>query len=667
MSATPVIPLLPTCISLILHLHILSYSKCNSPEYSTPALFAPTRPLRDRMRTMEDIVAFLIALLEGKARCKSILNGTYPCLQGSDSIAFRIHVTKYLEALRHSAVRSDVHNPTTSKILTKAVTNSSKSKAGDDRTSDGNSRGPSPASNRKSPAWWWTNVMVRKSLLEECTGDRFEKLLLSLSTHVLSVRIPSESTLHPSSKDIPFLIDTLIQQPEAYSTLLLRCVETHGSRLRQMGRLNSRASSLISLRTSLALRPQDPSGPRTDLNRLANVRDSRKQEIGSIWDANARHFGLSDLDTNEVLEWILRVAGVAEPNSEIPSHRQSLLDENSLENTSNEGIIRAQTLPIAAAHHPRNSRKITTLPQFISPQSHPDVTGVDGNKPHRLSSSVLQELFDSSIEQNQTLREVLDRTMKQKENISSRLDIALKTEKSSINTKSASVKLRTMTKFDFGLEVDNTNEGNAYLRNVALVTSSTEESETQIEEKFETDIFELRESLQPRFPTPGSFEPSLSETRPDSQELAKENLPNRGFISAIDESTVSTPRATRAPLTPERTIKKDTKFVTPRTNRRSTLLPSIIAATGRGFDEDFLADVSLPEISFDEIDEFMPLQKVKQRREDEDFEEHSVTLRDILLQAGDADGSFDLMAAGSNDESDDSEDGLQLGDIPEWE
>ena len=33
--------------------------------------------------------------------------------------------------------------------------------------------------------WWWKDVPVRKSLLEECTGTRFERLLIALSIHVL--------------------------------------------------------------------------------------------------------------------------------------------------------------------------------------------------------------------------------------------------------------------------------------------------------------------------------------------------------------------------------------------------------------------------------------------------------------------------------------------------
>ena len=79
---------LPTSLVLLLHLHILSYPQCNSPEYFPATVFSLTRPLRDRTKTMEviwphlyqrrshvapqDIVAFLIEKIEGKAKCKSV-------------------------------------------------------------------------------------------------------------------------------------------------------------------------------------------------------------------------------------------------------------------------------------------------------------------------------------------------------------------------------------------------------------------------------------------------------------------------------------------------------------------------------------------------------------------------------------------------------------------
>ncbi|PCH44503.1 hypothetical protein WOLCODRAFT_76672 [Wolfiporia cocos MD-104 SS10] len=111
---------------------------------------------------MEDISFFLVAKLErGRERAKSILP-TYPCLQPSDTTSFRISLAKYLEALRHSGM-----HPTPSEH-----------------------RGPGGAREQlrhtaHGVAWWWKDVVVRRSLLEECSGERFERLILALSTHAL--------------------------------------------------------------------------------------------------------------------------------------------------------------------------------------------------------------------------------------------------------------------------------------------------------------------------------------------------------------------------------------------------------------------------------------------------------------------------------------------------
>lgn len=35
------------------------------------------------------------------------------------------------------------------------------------------------------PGWWWKDVLIRKSLFEECTGQKFERVLLALSIHAL--------------------------------------------------------------------------------------------------------------------------------------------------------------------------------------------------------------------------------------------------------------------------------------------------------------------------------------------------------------------------------------------------------------------------------------------------------------------------------------------------
>ena len=84
------------------------------------------------------------------------------------SSAFRTSLTKYLEQIRYQAVYSTCSN------------------------------GDSSNATKKLIAPWWKNVIVRKSLLEECVGTcqthatfiwityrRFKLLILSLSTHVL--------------------------------------------------------------------------------------------------------------------------------------------------------------------------------------------------------------------------------------------------------------------------------------------------------------------------------------------------------------------------------------------------------------------------------------------------------------------------------------------------
>lgn len=75
---------------------------------------------------------------------------TYPCLQPSDTAAFRISLAKYMEALRQNVMHTG-----------HAIG------AGPDR------KGKQPATASEDPAaWWWKDVPVRKSTLEECSGER---------------------------------------------------------------------------------------------------------------------------------------------------------------------------------------------------------------------------------------------------------------------------------------------------------------------------------------------------------------------------------------------------------------------------------------------------------------------------------------------------------------
>ncbi|TFY61078.1 hypothetical protein EVJ58_g4736 [Rhodofomes roseus] len=103
---------------------------------------------------MEDISYFLVAKVEGgKGRARSFLS-TYPCLQPADTTAFRISLAKYLETLRHSSLfPSHAEDRQKSKDDTKVK----------------------HADTPQRHAWWWQDVVVRKSLLEECS-DRLVAL-----------------------------------------------------------------------------------------------------------------------------------------------------------------------------------------------------------------------------------------------------------------------------------------------------------------------------------------------------------------------------------------------------------------------------------------------------------------------------------------------------------
>ena len=73
----------------------------------------------------------------------------YHCLHPSDTTAYRIALAKYLEGLRNAIVHTS-----------RAQTNDPKGK-----------QRATPAEDEAS-AWWWKDVVVRKSILDECSGDR---------------------------------------------------------------------------------------------------------------------------------------------------------------------------------------------------------------------------------------------------------------------------------------------------------------------------------------------------------------------------------------------------------------------------------------------------------------------------------------------------------------
>lgn len=79
----------------------------------------------------------------------------YPCLQPSETVAFRTSLSKYLETLRHQSLYPS--------LKTTLGASGGKAKA-KESINDAESL---------ATAWWWRDVVVRKSLLEECSGEKY--------------------------------------------------------------------------------------------------------------------------------------------------------------------------------------------------------------------------------------------------------------------------------------------------------------------------------------------------------------------------------------------------------------------------------------------------------------------------------------------------------------
>ncbi len=161
---------LPLPLLLLIHIHLLGYPQADDPEYDEHVFNVKTRGLRDRTKTMEELCYFLVGKIEHKPHLKSVsfppisltrarlesfqLFPTYPCLQPSDSVAFRAVLAKYLEGLRNLVVRPETHS----------------------KSQGTSSKGKSPGLGTTPEPWWWKDVAVRRSLLEECTGNRCDDL-----------------------------------------------------------------------------------------------------------------------------------------------------------------------------------------------------------------------------------------------------------------------------------------------------------------------------------------------------------------------------------------------------------------------------------------------------------------------------------------------------------
>jgi len=113
-----------------------------------------------------------------------------------------------------------------------------------------------------------------------------------------------------------------------------------------------------------------------------------------------------------------------------------------------------QPLPIAAAHHPGNIHKITTLPPFIDAKAQSQSTGAPQEKePTKLISTVLQEMFDHASEQQRALQEALERAVRQGDILSSKLESTIRNRGEVRDRRGKSVQLWVMKEADFSENV----------------------------------------------------------------------------------------------------------------------------------------------------------------------------------------------------------------------
>ncbi|KAJ7777075.1 hypothetical protein B0H16DRAFT_1406563 [Mycena metata] len=346
---------LPVSLLLLIHLHLLQYPLANKPEYDHNLFDARVRGLRDRTRTMEDVCYFLITRIEGsKERVRKVIS-TYPCVQPAETIAFRTSLAKFLETLRHSSMSS------------------------------GRADSKTPAANS---AWWWKDVVVRKSLLEECAGERFERLILALSTHAL---LKGSRTIEPNEAQ------TLLRtQPRVYMTHLATFQSHRNAWARSASLLDQRQHDLWVLRSRVEHQNHSNKYDSLSTEKLRALADSTRQDLLSS-------AALAGAGGRVALKFLADLSGIAPSEASADSKNPQLVSEAPRDPLP----IPPPPLPIAAAHHPANLRKITK--RVFPKQALVDTPSSAASKgPSR--AHALSEILEAEAHMGRALSDALART-----------------------------------------------------------------------------------------------------------------------------------------------------------------------------------------------------------------------------------------------------------------
>ncbi|KAJ3875318.1 hypothetical protein F5051DRAFT_442516 [Lentinula edodes] len=277
---------LPLPLLLLIHLQILQYPLINNEDFDIHIFDAQKRGLRARIKMMEDLGYWLVNQIEGKGIKKAI----YPCIKPSETIAFRTSFAKYLEALRQSSIKETA-----------------------------------------ASSVWWRGVQARKSVLEECTGEKFLRLLLAFSTQVLLRLSPNHYTL-----SLPELYySTRLASTQAFQR---KWIKVASNLLEREQRLMDTKIIHTSTTSPFQSKFQSLSTPR-----LVALKDSKLQDVLSqeCWRGES---------AQKILEFFVALAGPGCGSAEDRKHREPS-PVGTLPRLSYSPQTEVQLLPVAAARH----------------------------------------------------------------------------------------------------------------------------------------------------------------------------------------------------------------------------------------------------------------------------------------------------------------------------
>ncbi|KIK54228.1 hypothetical protein GYMLUDRAFT_264742 [Collybiopsis luxurians FD-317 M1] len=288
------VPILPLPLLFLVHLQILQFPGVNDDQFDIDIFNAHKRGLRARIKLMEDLAYWLVERIEGKN-----VFPTYPCLKPSETTAFRTSFARYLETLRQNSLKG---NQVTSV--------------------------------------WWRNVQARKSLLEECAGDKFLRLLVAFSTHILH-------TAQAHSKVDP--------RPDlSYASRLLVVQSSQRGWVNSGLKLMERERMLANMQLSVSSNSSQYQSKYAFLStrRLIALRDSKLEDIlcREVWSGDGGR---------RALDFFVYLAGVrSDAGGEKKIEKVEPKKDNCKQFLTHDREPEAQPLLIAAAHHPSHIKRL---------------------------------------------------------------------------------------------------------------------------------------------------------------------------------------------------------------------------------------------------------------------------------------------------------------------